>query len=681
MRNKIYGSFNIVNDVSSQSFTNHPTLISSDIAEDFNSYINSGDIELHSADIEPLSNDDFGDDGQNQKSLKTKSERQKANREKYGGLSRGVRSIFNKFHAVPLENSTYGVRITQNTPLLDSPSTRRLQRSSNACTVRDLVEKSRQGLMGACVYDYSDFMFCKYLGRVPNNYMITLRRFTIPVNDYIKPYGNATAIDPEGMTKNQSKTDNGGISMGCMVTWLGTPGNEIGEIMKYNFSMPFQSATAKWEPDGAAGPQVQNTTSKGAIGKAFTGALSNDIVKGLAGRGMFGRGIYNPLGGNTVSTPAPHYDSQKAYAGVDQIKSIYIRDPDKGLQFSHKFKLTFDYELRSYNGVNGKQAMLDLLGNILTVCYTTGDFWPGAYRHNQGGAYMQPMSSLECMKHHDTFSGYVQAFQKDFNSFRSTIANALKDPIGTIMNLLDNIGGLFLGGEKEPLPPAFGSGRNALLSDNAVGFWHVTVGNPCAPMMSIGNLVMEDCSVEHYGPLGLDDFPTGLKVTCSFVCGKPRDKRLIERIYGGGNDRIYMPLDQQVIDMLRQADKINKYGSHGRTKSPIVLAQTPGGANPESQKQIQENNQRAAEAFKQAFDGTPIMTVDRNPIVEIQTNINTSSLLTRMFGNIGPQTARGVVITTGEMAEGAPVKTDANPEVTNYAKELNDFAGIQSTDE
>lgn len=700
MRNKIYGAFNIADRTASRNFANHSTIISNQAVKSFNSYINSGDIELSCADIEPLSIHDYkkktikneANHEEEGNVLRSKNRRQRDNIEEWGegapgkkkgGLSRGVRSIFNKFHAVPLENSEFGVRISQNMPLLDCPSTRKLQRASNACSVRDLVDKSRQGLMGACVYDYSDFMFCKYLGRVPNNYMITLRRFTIPVNDYIKPYGNAKAIQPNDPgVRTQVRTSNGGVSMGCMVTWLGTPGNEMNEIMKYNFSMPFKSVDAKFEDDGAAAPQAHNNNSKGAIGGLFGAAMSSSIVRGLAARGALGRGLYNPQGGQTVSTPPPHYDPQKAYVGVDMIKSIYIRDPDKGLRFEHKFKLTFDYELRSYDGINGRQAMLDLLGNILTVCYTTGDFWPGAYRHNQGGSYVQPMSSLECMKHHKTFTGYMKAFQKDVARFKEGLKAAMANPIETLLRLLDNIGGLILGGEDESLPPTFGSGRNALLSDNPVGFWHVTIGNPCAPMMSIGNMILENCTVEHYGPLGLDDFPTGLRVTCELVGGKPRDKRLIERIYVSGNDRIYMPLDQDVIKMIRNAEEINKYGTVGRNN---VTNTATNSSKPENQKVIAERNQTASNAYISAFEDANIQTVNPQSTQEIaEGELDTNKIVRRMFGNIGASTSFGVVIASGEMAEGAPkgqeqpIRAMEAPEVDataapDMAKEMADY--------
>jgi hypothetical protein len=61
------------------------------------------------------------------------------------------------------------------------------------------------------------------------------------------------------------------------------------------------------------------------------------------------------------------------YGPVDTIKGTYMRG-EEGLEFDQKISLQFDYELRSYNGINPRQAMLDLLSNILNVTYTTGTF-------------------------------------------------------------------------------------------------------------------------------------------------------------------------------------------------------------------------------------------------------------------------------------------------------------------
>ena len=116
----------------------------------------------------------------------------------------GVRSLFNRAGAVIIAPGTYGTnidpsqgdggntsqwRIVTNTPLMDSPAARQRIRKHSGCSIKDLVEASASGAMGRATYSYSDFMFCKHLGKVSNNYLITLRRFPLPVDDYINTQG------------------------------------------------------------------------------------------------------------------------------------------------------------------------------------------------------------------------------------------------------------------------------------------------------------------------------------------------------------------------------------------------------------------------------------------------------------------------------------------------------------
>jgi hypothetical protein len=73
--------------------------------------------------------------------------------------------------------------------------------------------------------------------------------------------------------------------------------------------------------------------------------------------------------------------------------------------------------------------------------------------------------------------------------------------------------------------------------------------------MSIGNLILTNVQIEHNGPLGLDNFPTGLKVTVDLDRGKPRDSRDIEKLYMHGNDRIYSSMTDKVYDMYKFAKR------------------------------------------------------------------------------------------------------------------------------
>ena len=87
--------------------------------------------------------------------------------------------------------------------------------------------------------------------------------------------------------------------------------------------------------------------------------------------------------------------------------------------------------------------------------------------------------------------------------------------------------------------------------------------------MSIGNMVITNVSVEHNGPLGIDDFPTGLKVTVELDRGKPRDLRDIEKLYMQGTDRIYSSMSDKVFDMYKNAELYKASRQNPESYSPV----------------------------------------------------------------------------------------------------------------
>ena len=79
----------------------------------------------------------------------------------------------------------------------------------------------------------------------------------------------------------------------------------------------------------------------------------------------------------------------------------------------------------------------------------------------------------------------------------------------------------------------------SLLTGESTGEWHITVGNPSNPIIMIGNLKLEGTDIELYGPLGVDDFPTKLKVTCKLSPARPRDRTEIMGMFSR-NTRTYL---------------------------------------------------------------------------------------------------------------------------------------------
>lgn len=508
------------------------------------------------------------------------------------GPGAAVRSIFNKAGGVMMGDGNMDVtkgssewRMGNNVPLMDSPEVRKTIRKNSACSVRDLVNYSEQGLLGRATYAYSDFMYCKWLGRVPNSYLITLRRFPIPVDDYISSAGSTNAL--RSNTQLQSQTY---PSIGCMVTWMGTPGNEMSNILKYTVSMPYTEKTAQMQD---VGNSADNQTGfANSIAAAFDKKYRKQYAGGYAGEAynayvgdMFGKipyvGKYLGPGSHPYNTAdLMQRDSNKVYGPVDSIKRIYMRSED-GIDFKQTITLTFDYEMRSYNGINQRQAFLDLLSNILQVVYTTGTFWGGGYRGT--GAHQNDIfANMNIFKCNGGFTDFVDALTKDVQTIGSSVKSGIAAGGGilnTLKSMLNSIGGMLMGNLLNKLGRPQKQFVNSLLSPAPVGFWHLMVGNPNHPIISIGNMVLKEATIEHYGPLGIDDFPTGLKVTCTLERGKPRDIRDIEKMYMKGVDRVYFSMSKKVLDVYKNAKEYKGGISTKTSTNPETPVTEPKNVN------------------------------------------------------------------------------------------------------
>lgn len=484
-----------------------------------------------------------------------------------------VRSLFNSVSAVGLDHY---IQRRSNAPLLDNPSTRMEMRNTSDCSVKSLVNASKNNQLGRMVYQYSDFMYCKHLGKVSNNYMVTLRRFAFPCGDHIN---YTDPFDPKH--KMNADTEKHSPDVGRMITWIGTPGNEMSNILKYNVKMPFTEMKSGIEEAGDAGGD------KGGPLGTFLNATTNKnyqsgMVKGYGGASTFGymskiHGVGGLFNGNTPPYEgiSGHLDQHKTNGPVDVIASTHRREI--GLEFNQEISLTFDYELRSYDGINGKAAMLDLLGNILAVTYQTGSFWGGAY-HGSGLSQSNIFANLPIyqLDGNSSFSDVVDAAldsgKQIFKSLGGGSGNILEDAKNIISTLGQGAFSALLGAGLNKLGRPHKAAVNSLLSPAPVGFWHLTIGNPWHPIMMMGNMILDGCEIEHYGPLGLDDFPTGLKVTVKLKHAKPRDAGLIEMMYMMGETRIYTPVGKEVLAMYEGSDDPRSRKVAALKQSKSILA-------------------------------------------------------------------------------------------------------------
>lgn len=524
---------------------------------------------------------------------------------RYAEAQRVVHSLFNPYYG--LEPNYLG----PNQPIaaLAKWTTSSLYDLDN-CTIENLVSLSRRhaSILGQARYKYADFMFCKELG-MPNNHLITLRRYSSPVGDMIHgkesvdteysistynktEYKVKTTSSKDGTTSTRDKGTSTGskkvvsykntvqlADVGHLCCYFGGEDNKLEDILKYSFKQTYKQMNSKIQrldskEDDRQSPlgALINSTSKGYSKHMLNStAGNNNILKWGAQSGTFGTGIRKLFGGQSWyhnNEAMYHVDQNKIYEPKNTIQEIDYYEGK--LQFSHEFSIVFSYKLRAYDNISPKAAMLDLIANITKTCYTAGSFWGGARQIN--GPQPNPTAWNKANSFIDKTwdklgSGLATLLSGgyDMQSILGSISQFASEMMGKAMELAKNIGNSVKDGTAgKKLVSAFKSfnskygisdqlkgalkdtmGRpqmyafDSLLSGGDTGMWHLTIGNPLRPIITIGNLEVTNTEIQHLGPLGIDDFPTELKVTVSFKHARPRDAVSIEKMYVFGGKSIY----------------------------------------------------------------------------------------------------------------------------------------------
>ncbi len=471
----------------------------------------------------------------------------------------------------------------------------------------------------------SDFIYCKYYQRIPNNQMIVLRRFPNPVSDniyngqrlYLKNKsadsgGNdsqatdkvtvagsnvdiyvsdeslrnrinnvltsqqgAQGLDEEiknliemqksvNEKKGAATADPSGTPEGIGLASLSQPdiaraityfgeatGNKLEEILKFTYGLNWKTQTSDiYEKDVSSQTTSAETTP--LYKKMGKFQFLADALVGNSPQGKLAARISRETGANSIDYVG---DTMKNYVigPINVINKNTIQD--RGLNFEQKMTITFEYELRSFNMINPRVAMMDIMANLLILTYNRANFWGGAHRfYGSSGYNAEPFGDYSKLQKGD-YMGF-------FNSVKGTIQKKLSNDFGisikdgkispangdwakTFLNgaakILNQFMGNFLG---DIATSAFGTGPGpivmpALVSGAPHGEWHVTLGNPIYPIAMIGNLHLESSTLSFNGPLGKDDFPSGLKLEVSLFHGKPRDRDDFESMFNGGTGRLY----------------------------------------------------------------------------------------------------------------------------------------------
>lgn len=464
-----------------------------------------------------------------------------------------------------------------------------LERIASAATndILGLPSTFEQDIIGglSAPYYWKDFMYCKYYGAIPNNYMITLRRFPTPILD------NLSIPNSVKQSDNYVK-EGAGKPVAQAVTWFGgNTGNTLNSLIQFTTGL-------NWGPRSQEDIKETEAFSKGffqdlpyqwfsAAARAATGSDSaadifsniaegtavafdpkNQTVEGLKFQGLRDRAKDGSLG----------VMSEFIWVPVDVVQTTQVREV--GLKFTPgELSIVFEYELTSVGEVNTKAAMMDIMANLLSIGTNYGNFltpetryksnfpafgFPGGddglatfYRDplqfilKYGDKLVNPVGNATSSQSDVNLTGEVDngdAGSTDYGAQLSELKSILEKlsteslDLQTVKDLSAKFGTGFNRLLKLAVTPGFIENWQvpaSLLTGAPVGEWHLTIGNPCNPIAMIGNLICNDVKIEFGDVLGPDDFPTTLKATFSLSHGRDRERGEIESMFNRGDGRLY----------------------------------------------------------------------------------------------------------------------------------------------
>lgn len=465
-------------------------------------------------------------------------------------------------------------------------------------------------------YSISDFLYSKWFNEIPNNYMVTVRRFPQPCYDNVitidsalqamggwymnndKEYANATSaggsrintsnvsddrkkvtkiVYSDGTSKDETSvlytaSDDMYPCIGTAVTYFGEEcGNPLKDILKFEYGLKWKQITSDLQ-------SLENTDGDYTTQPWLQGMVARTIATAA-------RGYSDPAHAllQKAHTPGGDIFGQKygefVIGPVNVVNETQARD--RGMQFSNAFTLNFNYIMRSLNFVNPRVAMIDLLVNMLSLTYNNAQFWGGGQRWYNNGGYLGPQFGDPNLLRQGKWREYAKDFSTDARKGIMNVLglttdtngkvtgidgkNALMSAINGIIDMIGKVANASMANFLDTNIGHVGQTQiaKAEISGDPCGYWHVTLGNPLNPIAMMGNMIAKNSTLSLGNELGFDDFPVELNVAMTLEHGRPRDRGDIENMFNLGHGRIYIPLGTNKRHNQAAVDAVNGNGVNG----------------------------------------------------------------------------------------------------------------------
>jgi hypothetical protein len=424
-------------------------------------------------------------------------------------------------------------------------------------------------------YFWKDFLYCKYYGHIPNNHMITLRRFPSPMRDNL-------SLPEKVKNSDAYKVKGAGQPVAQAVTWWGgNTGNTLSSIIGFTTGLV-------WDEYDAEEKIKQSSLNQGIFKALSDSSVLGPVVNRIPGFSTITKSVdlaaSSTNGGFEETTNAKINAvlrdkaelpggplSKFIWNSVDTISRAKMRGRGIMGEFG-TFDIKFHYELTSVGEVNTKAAMVDIIGNLLGLCTNYGQFLTPNIKYDAKFPAIQfPGGDIGLNEFYSDPLKYVKSLLLySLNPDSATASNPIAESAANAGNqvtkateylkrAMDDLDNKSEGEIKAGLTKILESDEfsnllktglapdfienvympQLVLTGAPVGEWHLVVGNPCNPIAMIGNLVCTKIDIDFGETLGPDDFPTELIATISLQHATERERGQIESMFNRGGGRLY----------------------------------------------------------------------------------------------------------------------------------------------
>lgn len=339
-------------------------------------------------------------------------------------------------------------------------------------------------------YRVVDFIYCKWYGIIPNNYMITLTRSNLPVNDE-----GLYSLSGPAVEVREKDIKSGAFSAKVVaqaVTYLGKKtGNSLSTILGFNGNMRWgtpEEAKDTYINSNAIGgslklsdfglgeaaqqiTQILTTGIKGSnlasgVSAAFkglgqglskaagSGYITYKILRAFAkqyknGEGEAEKGDIAPRDALTIAQQQfdPYEPgkngifARKSFGGVNKI--ITTQKRIQGIDFSHEIKLKFQYSLknlaysqRGKGTINSKVAMLDIIGNLMGLVMSNAEFYGGANKYRPSSYQFDFSTDIKELMLTATSTEILRELKKKIGTIKDSMLSDIKGVVDNFVEIL-----------------------------------------------------------------------------------------------------------------------------------------------------------------------------------------------------------------------------------------------------